>query len=242
MSTFVLVHGSWFGSWSWAKVTPFLERAGHRVVVPSLPSFGGDPTPVASVTFDDAVACVEAAVVSADEPVVLVGHSRGGMLVSAVAERVPDRVAKAVYLAAYLAEPGQTLFEAAGSDTETLIMGVVAIDEGGFTTLSGSPAQLREALMADVSDADLEWATALLDAEPLSLGTTGVATTAERFGSVAKAFVVTTDDRAMGPALQRRQAEAGGVTETYELVASHSPFFSVPAELAEVLQRAAAAA
>lgn len=239
MSTFILVHGSWFGDWSWAKVTPYLVQRGHRVDAVSLPSFGGDPTPAASVTFDDAVDAVEASVRAAPEPVVLVGHSRGGMLISAVAEREPTLVEKLVYLAAYLPQSGQTMFEIASTDTETEAMGVLNVDEAGFTTLVGEPAALRSAFMADVSDEDVAWALSLLQPEPLSMGTTPVRTTPERFGSVAKAFVFTTEDRGMGHALQKRVAEAGEVTETYELAASHSPFFSQPKALADILEQAA---
>ena len=96
MSTFVLVHGAWAAGWMWNDVAQTLREGGDQVIAVDLPSAGRDPAALGGVADD--VAVVTAAVESAGEPVVLVGHSYGGVPVSALARH--PRVAHAVYLAA----------------------------------------------------------------------------------------------------------------------------------------------
>src|SRR5262245_40195886 len=96
--TFVLVHGSWQGGWSWDPVRARLTARGHRVLAPTLP--GHHPTDMdrSTISHDDHVAAVLAALAQAGpQPVVLVGHSLGGAVISQVADRQPDRVARLVY-------------------------------------------------------------------------------------------------------------------------------------------------
>ena len=101
MATFVLIHGAWHGGWCWRKVVPHLEAAGHTVIAPDLPSHGDDPTPAAEVTLDDYVRRVCEILDAQDEPVVLVGHSMGGLLVYLYLGRNGDApVGRAVTLCA----------------------------------------------------------------------------------------------------------------------------------------------
>ena len=69
MATYVLVHGAWHGSWEWEHLTPFLEAEGHRVIAVDLPR----------TTLEANAEAVRDAVDTADEPVILLGHSAGGM-------------------------------------------------------------------------------------------------------------------------------------------------------------------
>lgn len=126
----VLVHGAFIGAWAFQPVVPELAARGFRsVVTVDLPGhglnarfpasyftrplvdqkFGTEPSPQAGITLDDNVNVVlhalEALSKSSSEPVVLVGHSMGGQ-VTAVAEKAPERIAKLVYLTAFLTKPG----------------------------------------------------------------------------------------------------------------------------------------
>ena len=108
MTSFVLVHGAFRGGWAWGRVRRLLSAQGHEVFSPSLTGMGDRahlrPEPLGlSVWVDDVVALV----VTEDlTDVVLVGHSQGGMVISAVAERLPGPLAHLVYLDAPVAQPG----------------------------------------------------------------------------------------------------------------------------------------
>src|SRR4051794_22012520 len=109
MATTLLIHGAWHGAWCWHKLAPLLEAAGARVLAPDLPSMGADSTPPGVITLDYWARFIADLIEQQDEPVTLVAHSRGGVIASRVAELVPDRLEKLVYVAAYLLPAGGTV-------------------------------------------------------------------------------------------------------------------------------------
>src|SRR4051794_784768 len=87
--TYVLVHGAWHGAWCWKKVLPLLRQRGHRAVALDLAGHGEDHTPVAGITLetyvDQILSCVHKE--AHGEPVTLVGHSFGGLVITQAAEQ-----------------------------------------------------------------------------------------------------------------------------------------------------------
>lgn len=106
----VLVHGAWQGAWCWDRVVPLLERSGHRVHTPTLTGSGeraAELTP--GVTLDDHLADVSAVVEGLDDgPVLLVGHSYAGMVISGAADRLAQRLHALVYLDAFYPHDGDS--------------------------------------------------------------------------------------------------------------------------------------
>ncbi|MEM9624426.1 MAG: alpha/beta fold hydrolase [Pseudomonadota bacterium] len=234
MSTFVLVHGSWHGAWCWYKIVPALQAAGHNVVALDLPGLGNDKTPVAEVTLDSWLACVCAALDEAAEPVVLVGHSRGGLVISGAAERRPDKIAKLVYLAAFLMPSGQTMLEAAGTDPDSLA--ATHLDphpEEGYILVKDEG--VVPAFYADCTAQDIALARLCLQPEPLVPLGTPLQTSPENFGRVPRAYIECTGDRAISIAAQRRMHGALSCDPVLTMHTDHSPFFSAPEELTQHL-------
>ena len=110
MATFVIVHGAWSGGHAWRWVRPLLRSAGHEVFTPALTGLG-ERSHLASAQIDlethvrDVIAVLEYEDL---REVVLVGHSYGGMVISGVADRVPERLALLVYLDAEVPMDGQS--------------------------------------------------------------------------------------------------------------------------------------
>jgi pimeloyl-ACP methyl ester carboxylesterase len=116
MGTFVLVHGAWGGSYGWRKVRPLLQCAGHRVFTPSLTG-QGERAHLArpEVDLSTHIQDVYNAIWYEDlADIVLVGHSYGGMVVTGVADRLPERVRHLVLLDAFLPRDGQSLYDLGG--------------------------------------------------------------------------------------------------------------------------------
>lgn len=111
MATFVLVPGAWHGSWTFEAVTPLLERAGHTVHALTLTGLrpGDDDATVASANLDthanDVVSLLDRARIT---DATLVGHSYGGMVISAAADRAGGRVSRLVHLDAYVPRDGES--------------------------------------------------------------------------------------------------------------------------------------
>ena len=112
MKTYVLVHGAWAGKFAWDKVKPLLEKDGSKVVTLDLPAHGDDNTPIAGITMQNYVDAVVNLIDKQEGKVILVGHSMGGMVISQVAENIPGKIDKLVYLSAYLPANGQSLHTA----------------------------------------------------------------------------------------------------------------------------------
>lgn len=112
-AAFVLIHGAWGSGNGWGKVKALLERKGYHVYAPSLPGQGeraaeGGP----AVNLDTHIADIAGLIEQKHlRRVILVGHSYGGMVVAGVAERMPERIVRVVYVDAFLPENGESAFD-----------------------------------------------------------------------------------------------------------------------------------
>ena len=97
MSIFILIHGSWHSAWNWHKVVPILEKQGHKAIAIDLPAMGRDKTPVSQVTMPLIVNAIGQLLGSFDEKVILVGHSKNGIVISQVAEHWPQKIEKLIF-------------------------------------------------------------------------------------------------------------------------------------------------
>jgi len=234
---FVLVHGSFHGAWCWYKVTAALEAAGHRATAIDLPSAGIDPTPAAGVDLTAQAAAVVALLDTITDPVVLVGHSAGGPVVSTVAEARPEKIAKLVYVSAYLLENGASIVSMLPNDPESLVIpNIVATPEGLFVRLE----RLRDIFYGISDDADVELARSLV--KPIGLLTTGEPVTiGPAFAGVRRFYVSCLRDRAVTPAFQQAMYTALPCERVFRIRSDHSPFFSRPAALVRILETVARA-
>lgn len=231
MKRFLLLHGSWHGAWCWFKVAPLLAREGE-VVVPNLPGRGRDPAFKPTLTINRMVDHV-ARSLDAKTPTTVVVHSRNGIVATLLAERYPERVRRVIYLASYMLAPGQTARSAFAEDTDSYLRPFVEVNRLGVWDWL-HPAAYREGLYADCDEADLALAGSLLCREPSLPAITPVRWT-ERAQVVPRAYLRLTQDRAVTPALQDRLIARTPPGRVESLAASHSAYFSRPAELASTI-------
>jgi len=231
VSSFVLVHGAWHGGWCWEKVVAALEKRGHRASSPDLPAHGQDPTPPRDVSLDRYARSVCEVIEGHDEPVVLVGHSMGGLVISRVAELAPKRIRKLVYLAALVPRDGESI---AGVTVAPELLDCLLPSEDGLTTRLPRE-HLREIFYADCSAEDVERAASRLCAQPIPVLLETAQLSAARFGSVPRIYIECLQDRAVPLDCQRKMSAAHRFHAVHSLESSHSPSFSMPNELAELL-------
>jgi pimeloyl-ACP methyl ester carboxylesterase len=273
---FVLVHGAWHGAWSYEQVIPHLAALGHASVARDLPAhglnarfpdsfhqrpinpalFATEPSKVAGTTLDDYVASIEATVnalvAAGHAKVVLVGHSMGGVPITAVAEHMPEKIARLVYLTAFMPAsgvPGVSYISAAENEGEMVgpqlmadpaQVGALRMDHRSTDEIYIRNAKL--AFYADVSDENFAAAAHLLTPDtPVGPFATPIATTKARWGSVQRHYIKCLQDRAIRPLLQQRFIDEANafipenLTQVHEMTSSHSPFLSQPQALAKLL-------
>jgi pimeloyl-ACP methyl ester carboxylesterase len=234
LSAFLLIHGAWHGGWCWHKVVARLRAAGHGALAPDLPSLGRDRTPPAGITLESWTESVVAHLDAHAEPVILVGHSRAGVLISGAAEARPERIRLLVYLAAYLLGEGESVSQRALQDRDSLVVPNM-VPSADRKTAKLRAQSVREALYGQCTEEDVILAQSLLAPEAITPLTTPLHITPENFGRVPRVYIECRRDRAVSLAEQRRMYAAVPCREIRSMDTDHAPFFSAPDELAQHL-------
>ena len=274
-AVFVLVHGGWHNHSAWDKVTPILEANGFAALTLDLPgagvnaiaptslgrrpfdpaAFATERSPVADVTQEErtqaVVVLVKEAASRGDGKVILVGHSAGGMTISAVAEQVPELLLSVVYLAGFMVPTGKTLLEMLQHETfsSALSPGLFVGDPIAIGATRINPRSTDEAyrsllkasFYADVSESDFAHAASQLHCDESNAGALAPSDiTSARFGAVPRHYIRTTQDRAIPLTGQDHMiamvdGAIGGKTTIHTLESSHSPFLSQPGALSKIL-------
>jgi pimeloyl-ACP methyl ester carboxylesterase len=229
MSTFVLIHGGLHGSWCWERIREPLVSAGHEVVAVDLPGRGEQPG--ADLGIDAYVDVVAAAVERAQQDVVIVAHSLGGVVASQFAER-ERRPIGTILVNALLVENAEATFpklQAAGAGCLLLRPGTLSFSDDG-RSVSIAPDAAIEAFYNRCEPADAAWAAGQLCPEPIPPLTVPLKITPEGFGNVPKLYLGARDDNVLPWSFQKKMSSACGAT-LIELGGDHSPFLSVPDKL-----------
>ena len=237
MTTFVLVHGASHGSWCWDKIVPLLEAQGHQVVAVDLPgnTYGEFDIPASQITLDTYVQHVCKVLDQLDEPVVLVGHSLGGLTITQTAEYRPDKIRSLVYLTAVLIGPGEAFIPVESRDSKTVRN---ALYREGRNTLSDdlSTVSYREDIIHnmffnDCSDDDFAWAKSMLVPQPSSPYMDPMQTTDDNFGRVPRFYIECLKDQALSADFQKQMYAKLPCERVMTLNTGHSPFISAPQDL-----------
>jgi pimeloyl-ACP methyl ester carboxylesterase len=239
-ATYVLIHGAWHGAWCWRKIVPLLEAEGHRVFAPDLPGHGDDTTEMAAVTLDSYTDRICQIVCAQTEPVILVGHSMGGVAITQAAENCHQRIAALVYLSGFLPCNGQSLLTWASQDQDSMV-NPSTIDSRADGVLDFKPEHVREAFYGNCAEEDVAFASSRLGAQSGALLGTPVRTTAERWGRIPRYYIECYRDRAITLRVQREMQKQSPCRQAFAIDTDHSPFFSAPDQLAKVLSRVASA-
>jgi pimeloyl-ACP methyl ester carboxylesterase len=236
MANFVLIHGGFHGAWCWAKLGPLLAEQGHGVAALDMPGNGADMTPHDQITLECYAQKICGVLETADAPVILVGHSLGGMSISLAAERMPGRIKRLVYLAGFIPRDGQSLLSSV-RETSTLPPGSPTFEDGwtGLTQPVPSAEESIARFYNDCSEEDIAFALPRLKPQVNAPRITPVRLTEARFGSVPRIFIACEKDNAMTPERRKAVAEHGGCEKVLSLPTGHSPFFSAPEMLAVML-------
>jgi pimeloyl-ACP methyl ester carboxylesterase len=223
MAVFGLVHGVCVGAFAWDLVVPHLQQGGHRAIAVDLP--GDDP----AAKFSDYADVVVRDLAEADDDVVLVGHSTGGLTIPIVAARRP--VAELVFLCGAIPVPGESVAER-GVEWRAIDPGEWQIDNGDGS-FSISVEGFRRHVAPDADPEIVEQTIPLL--RPQFLTPFLEKCPIDRMPEVPTRSILCQDDRIVAPEYSRRVARDRLGIEVLELPGSHSPMASRPQELAKLL-------
>jgi len=232
--TFVLVHGAFQAAYSWNQVKDALQKRGYKVVTVELPGHGEDTTDPAGITMDSYRDKVVAAIRAQQGKVILVGHSMGGMVISAAAEVAPEKISQLIYVGAFIPKSGQSLSDIASGDQESHLGPLLAPDSPVTIAISDR-SKITEVFCADATETIKQELLAKYRPDPLIPFAGPVTLTAPRFGITAKSYIRTTHDLAVGLKLQDQMIRDAGITDVHDIASSHCPHLSRAAELTDLL-------
>ena len=232
--TFVLVHGAWQAPYAWKTVQKELESKGEKVIIVELPGHGNDETSPVQLSMNAYRDKVIDALKKINGKVILVGHSMGGMVISAVAEKKPGQIEKLIYIGAFVPENGQSLMDLSMMDKQSLL-GASIVPSQDHLTLDVKKENLINIFCQNATKEEQDMIMKNYRAEPAIPFTNKVTVTTANFGSVDKYYIHTTQDHAVGMDLQNQMADAANITKTYSINSGHCPFISKPDEVTKLL-------
>jgi pimeloyl-ACP methyl ester carboxylesterase len=221
----VLVHGGFVDGSGWKGVYDILKKDGYNVTIVQNPT----------VSLADDVAITKRTIAKLDGPVVLVGHSYGGVVVSEAG--TDDKVKSLVYIAAFAPDKGESISTLIANPPEGAPVPPILPPVDGFLFLD--KAKFADSFAADV---DAETAAFMADSQvPWGVEALAGAVTAPAWKSKPSFYLVASDDRMIPPPAQRMMAQRAGAT-VEEVPGSHAIYVSNPKAVADLIEKAASEA
>ncbi|HKH84944.1 MAG TPA: alpha/beta hydrolase [Nitrososphaera sp.] len=219
-TTIILVHGGWADGSSWGKVIPILKNAGHRVIAVQLPLHNSA----------DDIATVKRAIELAGGPVLLVGHSYGGFVITNAGSNNPN-VTGLVYVAAFAPDEGQSL----GTFVNPAMLppGILIVDSAGLTYLN--PDMFHDAFAQDVNTTEAD--IMAIAQKPFNQSIFAEPSGPPAWKQLKTWYQVSDSDRMIPPDTQRMFAQRMNAT-TITIDTSHSSYVAHPDEIAQLILNA----
>ncbi|KAB8315408.1 alpha/beta hydrolase [Tolypothrix campylonemoides VB511288] len=221
----VLVHGSWADATSWQHVIPLLQQDGYTVTAVQ--------NPLTSLADD--IATTKRVIDAQQRPVVVVGHSYGGAVITAAAAGNPQ-VKALVYIAGWAPEPGESVSQLIGSYAPPPLSTAIVADTAGFLYIDRE--KFHEVFAKDVSTVEAQ--VMAVTQKPAASTAFDQSVDSAAWKTIPSWYLVSQEDQAINPELQRFMANRIGA-KTTEIKASHVSYISHPREVAELIEAASSA-
>jgi putative intracellular protease/amidase len=232
--TYVLVHGAWADESAWGFVRNNLAKNANVVVV-NLPAHGADNTYGSGIGLNDYVKTVTDAINQQSGKVILVGHSMAGEVISQVAENIPAKIEKLIYVSAYLPKNGESVIDLSKKDNTSKTGPALEFNQD-YSLATIKKEVVHDNICADCADNMKDILVKYHRAEPVKALNDKAVLTA-KFASVPKYYIATTKDEVVPYTLQQLMIkDNGSVKKVYELPTSHLPFVAMPPEFVKILE------
>lgn len=229
---FVLIHGAWHGAWCWQRVAPLLQAAGHVVLAPSLAGVGERaPELTEELGLDRMIEDVAADIdASGLTDIVLVGHSFGGWVIAGIADRLPKRIDRLVFLDANLVQDGTSPFDTLSAEVAASRRAAASLSPGGLTM--PAPA----AGVFGIRDpADASWVESRLTPHPIKTYEDRLHLRHARGNGLPKIHIACMDPPFPAAAAARERAKSESGWGYIEIATGHDAMVTAPELLARTL-------
>ena len=234
MATFILVHGAWHGSWCWKRVRTALQRQGHEVFTPTLTGIGERAhllTPQVNLEthINDVLNLIRWEEL---DDIVLCGHSYAGCVVSSVADRIPERISRLIYLDAFVPETGKSLHDCLPEEQRAMQLDLCRQLGEGWK-VPPIPAEVF-----NVNPADRAWVDSQCTMQSLATFQQPVLRTGRPPPADKVTYIMATGWEG-SPFMQFHEKAKAAGWRTHTLDGGHDLMLDKPAELVQILLESA---
>lgn len=231
MANYLLIHGAMRGAWLWDKLMPLLMKGGGNPIAIDLPGHGDRKADSSWVTMSNYISDVIDFIRKENiKDLVLVGHSMSGIVISKVAEEIPERIKHLVYLAAVVPKDNEALIDLLSKERQETLQKL----HGKVKEVFGTLEQLGPMYFTDQEGEEKEFYLKQLTPQPLAPFFEKIRFNQFPKIDTPKTYILGLRDKSLPPELTRKFAERLGVTPV-EIDAGHDMMVSRPDEVAKVL-------
>jgi pimeloyl-ACP methyl ester carboxylesterase len=213
-------------------VTPLLAGQGHKVYAFDLPCHGEDQSPADQMTLEAYTRKVCTVLDEIEEPVILVGHSMGGVVISQSAELRPEKVKSLVYVSAFLLKHNESISDLHHLDPEVAASAFETNDGVSFGVKSDF---VKPLFYNCTKDEDIERAKSLLKPESFLVVSSTKLQVSDRYERIPRYYVECLQDQAIPHAFQKKMYLESPCEKIFTIDTDHSPFYSTPEQLSSIL-------
>lgn len=222
---YFLIHGAWHQNWCWEKFAPILKAEKNCKIF--------TPNRSPKMHLQAYVSSLKQAVLAQNTPVILAGHSLGGVIISQLAEEIPDSIKEIIYITSYVPQNQHSMWdEVENSDIPGLLNPDIVVS-GDTITLNKSE-NVKNVLYTQCDDTLANHCLQQLMPDSLAIFSAPITLTENNFGRIPKKYICCSADKALHPTDQRRMYQRLTNCKVINIDADHSPFLSMPHELAKL--------
>ena len=226
--TFILVHGALFTSSVWIGVQSYLQNNGYNVVTLDVPGRADDGIDPNNVTLSLAANKVCKVVEMQQSPVILLGHSQGGAIITQAVDQCGSRINGLVYVAAVVPLNGETAFQDLSNQDNANFDKCATFDAKANVVQINYNGPIKEMFMADATSIQSEQAIHNMVPEPANIGNETLHYDKHVFDSIPKFYIETQNDKIISLETQKKIEAKIKLNKIYSMQTSHSPFLSQP--------------
>jgi pimeloyl-ACP methyl ester carboxylesterase len=231
---YILLHGAWHASWCWHRVIPIIKEQGHKALAPDLPGHGNNKASFKNITLKTYVDEIAKLIKLQDRPLILVGHSMSGIVISQLAGNIPEHIEALVYVSGFIPDNnGSLIHEEKRAKIQGVVKEVIVDESNNKITLLLS-SKIQKLFFNTCSQEDANWAMNKLQAQPFRPFVDIVTLSTQKFKNVPKFYIECLKDQAIRIEDQGRMHSKINV-EVFSLDTDHSPFLCAPQSLSMLL-------
>lgn len=230
---FIFIHGAWHASWCWERIAIHLRSLGHHVLTPDLPGHGSKIRPATSVKFCDYVSSIIDLIKQQPQQVILIGHSMAGLVISQIAEIIPNHIRELVFVAGYIPKDTESLLSIAERCKSEAVSPLLIIDQVKQEIRLKHTSELANTFFNCCNQKDTQYAMKKLQPQPMQPFTEQIRV-GKHFNRIPKRSLVCRYDRALVLNDQLNMSQV--VTDKIILLdADHSAYYSAEHDIIKAL-------